>query len=411
MLCARTMPRGTRFARVFRGKSRLIWHACLLALSVTFFPSRAHAYAWMIRHGYTQCAQCHVDPSGAGPMTEYGRAMAEQLLRTRYWFDKPDDAGSTPKLELGDSELAQLGGDLRVLSLHTKIEQTKLRHDLIWMQADLDASIQKGRFVASGSLGYAPRGALGAALTRGTDSNLVSRQHWVGYWLDDDQAWLLRAGRMNVPFGIRNIEHTLWARAYTRANIDDQQQYGVSCSFLSDRFHAELLGILGNFQLRPDAFRERGYSLQAELFPMPTLGVGVSSRITHVELDTLLLREEWRHAHGVFTRWLTPWQPLVILSEWDYVLESPKYQLRRKGVVGYAQADIEATQGVHFILTGEASNVGVLDPPVSYGGWLSYAWFFAPHADIRLDNVFQSIGSSGGRTSAISFLLQAHLYL
>src|SRR5690348_11322894 len=122
-------------------------HGCLLLLVCLLCSGRAHAYAWMIRHGYTQCVQCHVDPSGAGALTPYGRAMGELVLRTRYPFDKPDDPGMALRLASGDHEFARIGGDLRVLSLHSKVDRVKLRHDLIWMQIDLDATVEQGPVV------------------------------------------------------------------------------------------------------------------------------------------------------------------------------------------------------------------------------------------------------------------------
>jgi hypothetical protein len=392
-----------------------IWRTLLVVLFIVAWPGRAHAYAWMIRHGYSQCVQCHVDPSGNGPLTEYGRAMSEILLRTRYKWERHDDA----EAKLGKSlfgaidlpDALDLGGEGRVAYLYTKLENTAAQRQLIWMQLDGNATIQAGPFVAVGTLGYAPTGALGATLTHGPDSNLVSREHWLGFWLDESRDVLVRAGRMDLPFGIRSIEHNLWARAYTHTDINDAQQYGVSAALTSEHFRAEAMGIAGNFQLRPDVFRERGYSAYAEYLPVSRVALGASSTIVHVKLDEQLLREEWRHAHGLFGRWGTPWEPLVLLTEWDYVFESPKYLTRRTGVVGYLQADIEATQGVHFIATGEATNVSTGPVAPSWGGWLSYAWFFAPHADIRLDNIFQSFASSSGRTNALSFLIQAHVFL
>jgi hypothetical protein len=384
-------------------------------LLILAWPRRAHAYAWMIRHGYAQCAQCHVEPSGSGPLTEYGRAMGEIILRTHYDWERQDDEESNlGNFALGAIDLPpwlDFGGDARVLSLHTKVENTQLQHQLIWMQLDGNASIQAGPFVAYGSLGYAPTGALGATLTDRVDSNLISREHWAGLWFDDSHELLFRAGRMNVPFGIRSIEHTLWARAYTHTDTNDSQQYGASLSLATGPFRAEAMGIFGNLQISPDLFREKGYSAYAEYTPAPGLAFGASSTVVHIKLDPLLLKSEWRQAHGLFGRWATPWEPLVLLTEWDYVFESPKFLTRRTGVVGYVQADIEATQGIHFIATGEATNVSTSGAPPSWGAWLSYAWFFAPHADIRLDNLYQSLAGPTGRTNALSFLIQGHVYL
>src|SRR6188768_2269366 len=56
----------------------------LVALFVSLFPSRAHAYTWMIKHGYASCPVCHADPSGGELLTTYGRVQSDELLRMRY---------------------------------------------------------------------------------------------------------------------------------------------------------------------------------------------------------------------------------------------------------------------------------------------------------------------------------------
>ena len=403
-------PRVSSSARV----ARRILQATLAALLALTWPTPAHAYAWMIRHGYTQCGQCHVDPSGSGALTRYGHVLKEVVLRSHYSWEQPNDDAELGNFLFGAVELPDeldLGGDVRLLSLHDKVEASALQHRLIWMQIEGKSSIQAGRVVGSATLGYASEGALGAAITGRTENNLVSREHWLGVWLDDSHSLLLRAGRMNLPFGVRSIEHTLWARTFTGSDINDAQQYGLAAAFSGEHFRGEVMGIIGSFQIRPDVFRQRGYSAFAEYEVLPRLTLGASSKIVHEQLNPRLLREEWRHAHGVFGRWASPWQPLVLLTEWDYVLDSPKYLLKTRGVVGYLQADVEATQGLHFMGTFEGSGVTVTSAPTSFGGWLSYAWFFAPHADIRLDNIYRSIGTTSGHLGELSFLLQGHLSL
>jgi hypothetical protein len=68
-------------------------------------------------------------------------------------------------------------------------------------------------------------------------------------------------------------------------------------------------------------------------------------------------------------------------------------------------------QGFHVIGTGEIHNVGIDGPPASYGLWVSEHWFFAPHADLRVDGIYQSLGSELGRTDALTLLAQIHVYL
>jgi hypothetical protein len=411
MRLGRRGPGPELFARTPRIYRQLL---TVLVVVAALRPSRAEAYSWMIRHDYSQCVPCHVDPSGSGPLSPYGRVLGEELLRTPYGTkaEGEEEGGSAGEFLWGAVPLPEqllLGGDLRLMHMRRKIENTKLVREWILMQADLEATVMVGKFIASGSLGYAHEGGLGAALTRGPKHNLVSRQHWLGCGIGDSV--LVRAGRMNLPFGVRNVEHTLWARDVTRTSIQDDQQHGVAASFSGEAFRGELMGILGNFQLRPDDFRERGYSGYLEWLATPKLAIGASSLIAHAKYDTRLVRETWRHAHGVFARWATDWRPLVLLTEWDYSLLSPKDDEWREGVVGYLQADLEIVQGIHLIATGEAQNVGINSPPASWGAWLSYAWFFAPHADLRFDGVYQSLGSDSARIDSLSLLIQGHVYL
>jgi len=387
--------------------------AVAFAALVLFAPARASAYPWMIRHGYSGCTPCHSDPSGSGPLTSYGRAIGAGLLTTPLGpktSDSPASAGFLFGL-VPTPDWLELGGDVREAVLRVKTPGAPELRRSILMQADLSATVTVGHVIASGTGGYAHEGALGAAVTRGDKDNFVSREHWLGYSFGDESPFLLRAGRMNLPFGIRSVEHTLWARAVTRTNINDQQQYGLALAWTTGALRGEVMAIAGNYQLRPDDYRERGYSADFELSVSTPLALGVSSLVTHRSLDTTTLKPAWRQVHGVHARYLTPWQPLVLLSEWDYTLVSSKDQPWRKGIVGYAQADLEAAQGVHFLVTGEAQNVGTHGPPPSWGLWLSYNWFLLPHSDIRIDGIYQSFGSDFGRLSAYTLLLQGHVYL
>ena len=56
----------------------------LLVRGILGASGTAQAYPFMIRHGYTQCATCHTDPSGGTLLNEYGRAQSELLLSSIY---------------------------------------------------------------------------------------------------------------------------------------------------------------------------------------------------------------------------------------------------------------------------------------------------------------------------------------
>lgn len=383
-----------------------------LALLLLCLAKNAHAYPWMIRHGYTGCAPCHADPSGSGPLTEYGRAQGELLLRTRYG-DTSEEAGKIAGFlwgEMKPPEELRLMGDFREAYLISKPDTGPPLRRFMTMRADLGADVKIGRFRAEGSVGYAPGGALGATITSDGTDNVVSRDHWLGVELDDEGAWLLRGGRIALPFGIRNVEHNLWVRALTRTDINDAQQDGVALSFGKGILRGELMGILGNYQLHPDDFRERGYSAFAELALTNTLAVGASSLMTRARRDVDYRVTDYRQAHGLFARY-SPFPSLVLMGEGDFTYHSLTWNGHRGGFGAYLQADWEPRQGIHFMLTGESKNGGAAGEPASFGGWASAVWFFAPHADVRIDDIVQRLGSAQGDTTVYNVLLQLHVYL
>jgi hypothetical protein len=396
---------------VARFLGRVVVPAAILFL-VFLAPRNAGAYAWMIRHGYTGCVPCHSDPSGAGALTPYGRAQSEILLSSRYGLESEEASPAVGflwgALPLPDS--VRLGADVREAYVSTKVEDSPLNRRFLLMRADLFGDVKFGPFRAAASLGYSPTGALDAAITRSTTDNLVSREHWVGVELDDESSWLVRAGRMALPFGIRNIEHTLWVRTTTRTDLQDDQQHGIALSLGKDWIRAEVMAILGNYQLRPDDYRERGYSAFAEFVLQPNLAAGVSSLFTRARRDFYFRVTDYRQAHGVFLRY-APAEPLVLFAEGDWLYQSLTWGGHRGGFAALAQADWEPTQGAHFMLTGEAKNEGAEGEPLSYGAWASAVWFFTPHVDLRVDNILQLLGNAAGNSTSYSFLAQLHVYL
>jgi hypothetical protein len=382
--------------------------ACLLLIS-----ARAEAYTWMIRSGHAACVSCHVDPSGAGLLTGYGREQGADLLRPGFFDAGGDDetverrgrflAGliSTPDWLL-------LGGSFRPAILGTDAVSggaSGSSVDVILMQADLRAGVRAGAWRASASAGVITTDASYASIA----GQLVSREHWLGYAFDHD-TFTLRAGRMNLPYGLRVIEHTLWVREQTRTNINDQQQHGVAFAYNSQRIRAEVMGILGNYQTSPDAFRERGYSGYLELTPLPGYAVGASSLITHAAEDIVLHAANTRQAHGLFLR-AAPWAPLVVLAEGDVVINRPGGGPNANGLATMLQLDVEPLQGLHLIGTGETWRPGGGETGTSHGLWGSIDWFFLPHCDLRFDYVRRAMAFGGMTVDGTVYLAQLHIYL
>jgi hypothetical protein len=376
------------------------------ALLLAFLPGQAHAYPWMIRHGYTNCAQCHVDPSGGGVLSDYGRGQGEILVRTHYTKMEESPGKSADFLfglvPLPDPLLLQ--ADVRGLVIP---EPGNVR--AILMQGDLRAAVQAGPVIATGTLGAVSAGAQGAWVT-GSDAgwNLVAREFWAG--VTPAKGWMIKAGRMNLPYGIRSENHILYTRSVTRTTTNDDQQLGASVAFTSKRFRAEVMGIAGNFQVRPDLFRERGYSLYGTWAPEKTLELGVSSLITVAQADVDTLAPRTRQAHGLFTRW-APLEQLGVLAEASLLVSNDDGTTTR-GVVGNAVLDWEPKQGVHLMGIGgycDASFADTGSPAWTGGG--AVQWFLAPRVDLRIDVFNGVLYCTPGATARLMGLLQAHVYL
>ncbi len=416
----------------------------------------------MIRHAYGGCLTCHTDPSGGELLTPYGRVQGDLLLRMRYGgatahatadasadfdsfdsfdsFDEETEAPAEAEAEkpapppepveepaeaptgflwglIDLPEWLLLGGSYRHLNVLRPGEEESF--STFPMQADLYGQVQFSRFLAGGSIGVAkvepgsPHARRAQITTnQGNEWNLISRTHYVGLALGSQNEFIVRGGRLNLPFGVRIPEHTMWVREATRTDRDSDQQHGVALAYAGESFRAEVMAIAGNYQINPDRLRERGYSLYLEGMLANWAAVGVSSLFTTAEADIATLAEARtnREAHGVFAR-LAVVPPLVILAEANVLMRTDA----DAGYVGFVQADFEVVQGLHFMATGELLDAGLPTSPegveaspglgqTRYGGWLSVDWFFLPQLEARVDAVFRT-------DDPFTLLGQLHVYL
>lgn len=438
---------------------------------VLAWSAPAAAYPWMIRHGYVGCTTCHADPSGGELLTKYGSAQGDLLLRMRYGSDTVSAKASEPTSSGGDSfdsfdsfdteegdanepkpvekpkqaekpapkqeteeesgpsksagflwglfeepEWLLLGGSYRHAFL---LKGSEFR--TFPMQLDVYGQVTAGRLRAGGSLGGArvPAGspyARAAQVTRnqGNDWNLISRTHWVGVDLGADKDMTLRAGRLNLPFGLRIPEHISWVRSATRTDRESAQQHGVAFAFNGSWLRGEVMAIAGNYQIRPDAYRERGYSGYAEASVTDGLALGASSLFTVAQADraTVVQARTARGAHGAFARARVA-KPVVVMAEGD-LLDTGR---RAPGYVGFLQLDVELVQGLHVGGMGEVLDQGYSDATERagfertpgngkprFGGWGTVDWFFLPHCELRADAIAR-------QDSDFWLLGQLHVYL
>ncbi len=381
---------------------------------VLLVPSRADAYTWMIRHSYTGCGICHGDPTGGEVLTAYGRAQSDLLLSTKWGGGESAEPSGASNF-IGVIELpteVMLGGSARLAST---LKDGELR--AFPMQLDLYGQFRFGDFFMGGNVGAA-RVEIGSPHARpaqvtanqGKEFNLISRNHYLGLDLAEG-SYTVRAGRLNLPFGIRIPEHTAQVREATRTDRESDQQHGVALAYNSEIARGEIMAIAGNYQINPDKFRERGYSFFFELMALDRTAIGLSSLYTYAKVDrTTLESNVARGAHGGFLRTAIG-EPFALLAEMNLLTNSTT----ALGYVGFLQGDYELVQGLHALATVELLNNGIpksspdLKPTPGLGkpqlgGWLSAAWFIFPHMDMRVDAMFR-------QSAPFTLLSQFHVYL
>ena len=289
------------------------------------------------------------------------------------------------------------------------------------MMMDLYGQVKFGAFSAGGSLGgvrvaagspYARRAQVTA--NQGKEWNLISRTHYIGY--DILPELTVRAGRLNLPFGVRIPEHTMWVRQATNTDRESSQQHGLAVAYVGEALRGEVMGIAGNYQVHPDKFRDRGYAGYLEYATSSSATVGVSSMVTFSATDPTTRAElkTQRQVHGLMGR-AGFGEKVALLAEADGIFTSR----REAGYVGFLQLDVEAIQGLHVLATGEMLDQGYAKAaagetnPVArtagegkpkVGGWLSVAWFVYSHFDVRFD----AIKRTG---EDVTLLGQLHVYL
>jgi hypothetical protein len=83
----------TRYSPTVNRRSRrtlIVPDICFVFVPLALTARPAHAYTWMIRHGFSGCAACHLDPSGGGLLNDFGLGEAADVLRSHYGSEPPD---------------------------------------------------------------------------------------------------------------------------------------------------------------------------------------------------------------------------------------------------------------------------------------------------------------------------------
>lgn len=237
--------------------------AAAASLSAPFLlATSARAYPQFVFKGNGECASCHHSPSGGGFPNRWGRESLDVAFG-KDWSVGPinDDLAYDPA-HPADLKL-DLGADVRLLPLFGTDGDGSLGPAVIPMNTELGGAVAVGRFIAYG--------AVSARKQYSEDGSflLFSREHWLGYragaGLD------IRVGRMVLPFGIRQPDHTQYVREDFGFDKYDQS-YGLEVDVQRDGWSLFANVFAGDLTQTTSERQERG----AVVTPVLELGGGAA---------------------------------------------------------------------------------------------------------------------------------------
>lgn len=199
------------------------------------------------------CSACHVNPTGGGMRTPFGRNVYAQR-----WLATPNVAETTwapPELEVG--EHVTFGGDLRAGYLWQNSARDEFADvsSFNLMQGDLYVAVDAGPKLSF----YLDRGVYG-----GYEAFVLVRP-WAG-------KLALKVGRFFVPFGLRDVNHAHYVREGVGFGATDKDS-GVEVGWLGKR--TSIIGSITNGTYG-DAFLDTGGANETNVYDKM-----VSLRLVH----------------------------------------------------------------------------------------------------------------------------------
>lgn len=236
------------------------------------------AYPNYIGLGYKSCLNCHYNPAGGGPLTDYGRALSASAITDRFFYndetseeDIADHTGfmySKPKQKWLRPSLNH-----RSLLLIRNVGLENQESEYIQMLTNANVVVKYGKddkYVASLTVGYAPTPL---AITGDDEQkNYRSREHYVGY--RPSQNYGMYAGLLDKPFGIRIPDHIAYSRAINSLTMNDQA-HGLMLHYSKKKFESSFNYFIGNLAQESN-IRQKGFSFLSEYTVAKDARIGAS---------------------------------------------------------------------------------------------------------------------------------------
>lgn len=379
----------------------------LLLLGFLFlFSTLASAYTQFIGHSYTSCLNCHYNPSGGGPLNDYGRVVSATLISSgalypKTWneekvaytsgflFRKPKQNWLRTQINYRGFQVVQNPGS-------SKNEQKRW----INMQADARVILKFGendKFIVVGQYGYAPL----PQNLEGDQTEWRSREHYLGY--RPSPKFGIYAGLMDKVFGIKVIEHIAFSRIAPEVTQNDQT-HGVMGHYLGEKWEMFAQGFVGNLAQDED-LRMKGASVMVERTAFDIHRIGASVMSSKNNYQDLL-------SYSAHTR-LNLKEGSAILAEVGQTnRKSQNGSDDRTMRYGLLQTYLRPVRGAYFLANIEyfKKDIKESDYTVRWGPGIQY--FPIQRLELRFDAYnTRNFAPTSSTKDSWMYLLQTHIWL
>lgn len=315
-----------------QGLRTSIWmKMSLMTLIVWVLPSPARAFPEFVRHGYFSCTSCHVNPSGGGILTDYGRSYSAEKLSAASIKGEEEALHGVLTGEPGKGIRSWLliGGNLRQLQAAS---ETSTSRDGRWipMQRDLEICLIGGGATACATGGITKYGW--ASSTGKTEYGL--RKYSLN--VQATESIMIRTGRFSPRFGTMIPDHNAWIQAASGRGIDDERDQ-LELIFSTDKLEVAVTRDQGRYG---EDHIPSGYIVNAVHAMTETIRTGVSYRTQNSNSSK-------SQTAGIFTA--------AGINENAYVLTEINHQSRAANspgkqdttrIASYVKAGLEINQGL-----------------------------------------------------------------
>lgn len=222
----------------------------LLFIFVLTLPVEVHSFIENVTHGYPACITCHVSPSGGGLLTDYGRALSNEVLST--WTASENFA--QPLFgAVKNTENVQWGGDFRTIQTYLDNANVK-KGQLFVMQQNVEVGVITGsvQFVATAGTQEGPKQMPG----RG---EFLSERHYV-LWTPAENS-RLRVGKFRQNYGMNTPIHTRLIKSRFGFGALSET-YNMEFSQFFEKYEISVTSSLGRIDKPRDPNSERNISGQ-----------------------------------------------------------------------------------------------------------------------------------------------------